>query len=92
MVCGVVREPVPLGPGPWGGEGGRPWDDGVFSGIKQIIIMRGEVIHSIQVEYDRNGQSVWSLRHGGSGGETTNRVITLLSFFYKEFILLLPFS
>lgn len=74
VVSGVVREPVPLGPGPWGGEGGRPWDDGVFSGIKQIIIVRGEVIHSIQVEYDRNGQSVWSMRHGGSGGETTNRI------------------
>jgi hypothetical protein len=74
VAYGVVREPVPLGPGPWGGEGGKPWDDGVFSGIKQIIIMRGEVIHSIQVEYDRNGQSVWSMRHGGSGGETTNRI------------------
>lgn len=74
VAYGVIREPVPLGPGPWGGEGGRPWDDGVFSGIKQIIIMRSEVIHSIQVEYDRNGQSVWSMRHGGSGGQTTNRI------------------
>eukprot|EP01018_Ginkgo_biloba_P020972 Gb_08638 [translate_table: standard] len=90
MIPGVIREPVPLGPGPWGGDGGKPWDDGVFSGIKQIVVIRGEVIDSIQFEYDRNGQSVWSMRHGGSGGDTTNRikfdypneVLTCISGFY----------
>ncbi|XXG48727.1 hypothetical protein AAC387_Pa02g3093 [Persea americana] len=34
----VIKEPVPSGPEPWGGDGGRPWDDGVFSGIKQISL------------------------------------------------------
>ncbi|XP_057813562.2 jacalin-related lectin 3 isoform X1 [Cryptomeria japonica] len=93
VLHGVVRESVPLGPGPWGGDGGKPWDDGVFSGIRQIIIFREEVINSIQVEYDRNGQSVWSTRHGGSGGETTNRikfdypneVLTCVSGYYSCF-------
>lgn len=70
---GVVKEPVPIGPGPWGGDGGKPWDDGVYSGIKQVYIMRGDIINSIQIEYDRSGQSVWSSRHGGSG-ETTHRI------------------
>ncbi|KAI3959091.1 hypothetical protein MKX01_023767 [Papaver californicum] len=87
---GVVKEPAPCGPGPWGGDGGRPWDDGVFTGIKQIFLTKGEAICSIQIEYDRNGQSVWSTRHGGSGGDTTNRikfdypheVITCISGYY----------
>ncbi|XP_052487057.1 pentatricopeptide repeat-containing protein At1g19720 isoform X2 [Gossypium raimondii] len=74
VACGVVKEPSPCGPGPWGGDGGRAWDDGVYSGIKQIFITKSEAICSIQIEYDRNGQSVWSPRHGGHGGTTTHRV------------------
>lgn len=74
VAYGVVHEPAPYGPGPWGGEFGRPWDDGVFSGIRQIILTRTEAICSIQIEYDRNGQSVWSVKHGGNGGLTTHRI------------------
>lgn len=70
---GVVKEPAPCGPGPWGGDGGRPWDDGVFTGVRQIFLTRAESICSIQIEYDRNGQSVWSVRHGGSG-DSTNKI------------------
>ena len=71
----MIKEPAPCGPGPWGGDGGRPWDDGVYSGIKQIYLTRStEAICSIQIEYDRNGQSVWSIKHGGNGGTTTHRV------------------
>lgn len=34
-----------------------------------------DVISSIQVEYDRNGQSVWSTKHGGdNNGVATHRV------------------
>ncbi|PIA55913.1 hypothetical protein AQUCO_00700319v1 [Aquilegia coerulea] len=73
VTYGVVKEPAPCGPGPWGGDGGRPWDDGVFTGVKQIFLTRAEAICSIQIEYDRNGQSVWSVRHGGSG-EATNKI------------------
>ncbi|KAL3505336.1 hypothetical protein ACH5RR_035177 [Cinchona calisaya] len=70
----VVKDPAPYGPGPWGGDGGKPWDDGVFTGIKQIILTKTEYICSIEIEYDRNGQSVWSVKHGGNGGQTANRV------------------
>ncbi|KAL5999504.1 hypothetical protein ACLOJK_037789 [Asimina triloba] len=71
----VVKEPVPSGPGPWGGDGGRPWDDGVYSGIRQIFVTKGEgILTAIQMEYDRNGQSVWSAKHGGNGGEVTHRI------------------
>ncbi|KAA8528689.1 hypothetical protein F0562_036044 [Nyssa sinensis] len=71
----VVKEPALGGPGPWGGDGGRPWDDGVFSGIKQIYLTRSEAICSIQIEYDRSGQSVWSAKHGGDDGRTTISII-----------------
>lgn len=72
---GVITEPAPFGPGPWGGDGGRPWDDGVFSGIKQIYLTKApEGICSIQIEYDRNKQSVWSVKHGGNGGNILHRV------------------
>lgn len=70
----MVKDPAPYGTGPWGGEGGKPWDDGVFTGIKQIIITITDAICCIEIEYDRNGQSVWSVKHGGTGGQTANRV------------------
>jgi hypothetical protein len=73
VTYGVVKEPIPIGPGPWGGEGGKPWDDGVYTGVKQIYITRNEFIGSIQIEYDRSGQSIWSTRHG-DGGQITHRV------------------
>ncbi|KAJ4838015.1 hypothetical protein Tsubulata_030946 [Turnera subulata] len=46
----------------WGGERGRPWDDGIFSGVKKIFLTKGEAICCIQIEYDRNGESVWSIK------------------------------
>ncbi|KAF8364926.1 hypothetical protein HHK36_033090 [Tetracentron sinense] len=75
-ITSVVKEVLPRGPGPWGGRGGKPWDDGVFSAIKQIYVCKGEdVIYSIQFEYHgRNQESVWSQKHGRSGGDTTNRI------------------
>lgn len=80
-----MKEPAPCGPGPWGGDGGRSWDDGVFSGIKQIYLTKvSEGICSIQIEYDRNRQSVWSVKHGGSGGDTMHRVWFSISTFFKN--------
>ncbi|XP_077223183.1 agglutinin-like [Tasmannia lanceolata] len=71
----AINEEGPREVGPWGGEGGCSWDDGVFSGIKQIFVWRDEsVLHSIQIEYDHNGQSVLSPTHGGSEGELTHRI------------------
>lgn len=86
----VMKEPALGETGPWGGDGGRPWDDGVFSGIKQIYLTRKEGICSIQIEYDRNGQSVWSIKHGGDGGgspiviklDHPHEVLTCISGFY----------
>ncbi|KAG6483298.1 jacalin-related lectin 3-like [Zingiber officinale] len=89
VIYGMIKEPASTDPGPWGGNGGRPWDDGVYSGIKQVYITRGDVINSIQIEYDRSGQSVWSVRHGSSGEishrvkfDYPNEVLNCLSGYY----------
>ncbi|KAM7465400.1 hypothetical protein LguiB_012962 [Lonicera macranthoides] len=50
--------------GPFGGKGGGPWDDGARTTIRKLIICSGPVIQSIQIEYDENGQSKYSKKHG----------------------------
>ncbi|XP_065880962.1 jacalin-related lectin 3-like isoform X2 [Euphorbia lathyris] len=83
---GRVKEPLACSwsSGPWGGDGGKAWDDGIFYGIKKIFLAKGEsIIYCIQIEYDRNGQSVWSARHGG-GSEGTSHMI---KFDYPDEIL-----
>lgn len=60
--------------GPWGGEGGSPWDDGVYTTIRQVVVVHGAAIDSIWIEYDNKGSSVWSERHGGNGGAKTDKV------------------
>ena len=61
--------------GPWGGLAGDPWDDGVNSGVRQIIIAHGVAIDSIQIEYDLRGGAVWSEKHGtASGNSKTDQV------------------
>ena len=73
-----VLNSVPAGPlmvkEPWGGDGGKHWDDGVFTGIKKIFLTKGEAIYSIQFEFDCNGQSMWSNKHGG-GNEGTSHLV-----------------
>lgn len=59
--------------GPWGGKGGDGWYDGVYRGIRQIILVHGRVIDSINIEYDKDGRSVWS-KHGGIGGTKTDKI------------------
>eukprot|EP01018_Ginkgo_biloba_P008828 Gb_17001 [translate_table: standard] len=69
---GLIHQPVTSGP--WGGQGGKCWDDGVYAGIRQIVIRGGNAIDSIQTEYDKNGQFVWSVKHGGTGGFNTDKI------------------
>ncbi|CAN0906521.1 Jacalin-related lectin 3 [Linum grandiflorum] len=60
--------------GPWGGQAGARWDDGVYTGVRQVIIVHGAAIDSIQFEFDKKGTSVWSDKHGGTAGINTNKV------------------
>lgn len=64
--------------GPWGSQNGVRWDDGVFNSVRQVVIFYGAQVDSIQFEYDKMGTSVWSDKHGGTGGFRTNKVSTLL--------------
>ncbi|KAK9713944.1 hypothetical protein RND81_06G060000 [Saponaria officinalis] len=72
---GVPREPVNLyESGPWGGEGGNPWDDGVYRGVRKILLTRGDVICSVQFEYDLNGRFVWTPIHGKVNDDCTYQI------------------
>jgi hypothetical protein len=66
--------------GPWGGLGGDPWDDGINSGVRQIIISHGAAIYSKQFEYDLRGSLVWSEKHGTSGGSSKTDQVRFASF------------
>ncbi|XP_065866970.1 jacalin-related lectin 19 [Euphorbia lathyris] len=54
--------------GPWGGNGGAAWDDGIYNGVREITLLYDRCIDSIQLVYDKNGKPVTSEKHGGAGG------------------------
>lgn len=60
--------------GPWGGNRGNYWDDGVHSGIREIILMYSSCIDSIRVTYDNNGKPFRAEKHGGMGGTQSAHV------------------
>ena len=60
--------------GPWGGAGGSQFDDGTYTGIRQIHLSRHVGIVSIRVQYDRDGQAIWGSKHGGTGGFKSDKV------------------
>ncbi|KAL8250106.1 hypothetical protein R6Q59_033799 [Mikania micrantha] len=60
--------------GPWGGNGGDEWDDGVHSGVKEITLVYGSCIHSIQLTYDNNGKHFLAEKHGHIGGTKSAQI------------------
>ena len=60
--------------GPWGGNGGNAWDDGLYNGVREITLVYGHCIDSIVVVYNKNGKPVTSEKHGGLGGNRTAEV------------------
>ncbi|KAI7729340.1 hypothetical protein M8C21_004794, partial [Ambrosia artemisiifolia] len=71
LCSSMSRMVMPRDVGPWGAGGGKSWDDGVFSTIKQVLVHVGElnVIYALQFEYQkRDGKSVLSQIHGGADG------------------------
>lgn len=67
-------EKKPLAVGPWGGQNGVCWDDGVYTTVRQLVIAHGTGIESIQIEYDKKGSPVWSKKHGGNTGSKLEKV------------------
>lgn len=64
--------------GPWGGTGGYVFDDGHFTGIRQINLSRNVGIVWIRVLYDLDGEAVWGYKHGGAGGFKSEKVDQVL--------------
>ncbi|KAI5336875.1 hypothetical protein L3X38_016144 [Prunus dulcis] len=60
--------------GPWGGNGGADWDDGIYNGVREIKIAYCLCIDSITVGYDRNGKPVKAETHSGRGGNQTAEI------------------
>ncbi|KAF6141000.1 hypothetical protein GIB67_006629 [Kingdonia uniflora] len=60
--------------GPWGGQGGTMLDDELNTTIRHMVIGHGLGIDFIQTEYDREGSSVWSEKHGGVGGAKVDKI------------------
>lgn len=61
--------------GPWGGTGGSMFNDGTYTGIRQINLSRNVGIVSVKVCYDQDGKAVWGSKHGGTGGFRHDRVL-----------------
>ncbi|KAJ8553294.1 hypothetical protein K7X08_023972 [Anisodus acutangulus] len=60
--------------GAWGGHGGSQWDDGSFTGVREITLVYSLCIDSITVVYDQNGKPYRAEKHGGVGGSKTAQI------------------
>ncbi|KAL5755475.1 hypothetical protein ACOSQ2_020221 [Xanthoceras sorbifolium] len=62
--------------GPWGGNKGKAWDDGLFVAVQQIDVhVRDGVVVAIQCKYHgKDDKPVLSKRQGGGGATTINRI------------------
>ncbi|KAJ1411137.1 Leucine-rich repeat domain superfamily [Sesbania bispinosa] len=60
--------------GPWGGNGGTSWDDGTFTGVREVTLVYDRCIDSIRVVYDKNGKPFTAEKHGGVGGSKTAEI------------------
>lgn len=72
--------------GPWDGSGGTTFDDGVYTGIRQITLSRNVGIVYMKVLYEQNGEVVWGSRNGGTGGFKRDKVnITVMQKIHSLF-------
>jgi hypothetical protein len=60
--------------GPWGGNGGNIFDDGVYTGVREVHLTRYGGVVSIRICYDLNGKEIWGSKNGGSGGIRVDKV------------------
>ncbi|XP_058217230.1 agglutinin-like, partial [Rhododendron vialii] len=73
QITDIMKLAVPRDTGPWGGSGGKHWDDGVFATVKQVdvhIEQALNVIRAVQLRCEkRDGQLVVTPSHGGPRGD-----------------------
>ncbi|TXG69204.1 hypothetical protein EZV62_004139 [Acer yangbiense] len=72
----TMKMDLPREVGPWGGNKGKSWDDGLVGGIQQIDVYVGNgAVHAIQCLYhSKDGNLVLSNRHGGGGASKVYKI------------------
>lgn len=50
------------------------FDDGVYTGVREIHMVRSGGVVSLRVCYDMNGRAVWGNTNGGTGGFRLDKV------------------
>jgi len=60
--------------GPFGGLGGRAWDDGKFTGVREIEVMYDNILRYVMFVYDKSGEQIYSIMHGGYTREDKAKV------------------
>ncbi|XP_021847790.2 jacalin-related lectin 3-like [Spinacia oleracea] len=61
--------------GPWGGDGGMIFDDGNYTGVREVDLTRSGGLVSIRVCYEQNVNMIWENKHGGSGGLKHHKIV-----------------
>ncbi|EXC19498.1 hypothetical protein L484_014128 [Morus notabilis] len=69
--------------GNWGGPGGTGWDDGSYTGIREIDLSHKDAIGSLSVIYDVNGTHFPGPKHIVPGAYTKEKIVLQ---FPQEFI------
>ena len=60
--------------GAWGGSGGNGWDDGSYTGVREIELSYRDAIGSFSVVYDLNGKPFPGPKHPSKHSFTTIKV------------------
>ncbi|KAL6193661.1 hypothetical protein ACLB2K_034745 [Fragaria x ananassa] len=84
----MEAEKKPLKVGPFGSDsGGDRFDDGVHSSVRQLVICYSpSSIRYIQIEYDDNGKSYWSQKHGYSSSLSLDKIESIKLDYPEEYL------
>ncbi|KAL6188486.1 hypothetical protein ACLB2K_039878 [Fragaria x ananassa] len=84
----MEAEKKPLKVGPFGSDsGGDRFDDGVHSSVSQLVIFSSpSSIRYIQIEYDDNGKSYWSQKHGYSSSLSLDKIESIKLDYPEEYL------
>ncbi|KAL3723950.1 hypothetical protein ACJRO7_036029 [Eucalyptus globulus] len=72
--------------GPFGGLGGRAWDDGKFTGVREIEVMYDNILRYIMFVYDKSGEQIYSIMHGGYTREDKAKVTRVRLDYPQEYL------
>lgn len=65
--------------GPWGGSSGFMFDDGVYTGVREVNLSRDySGIFNMEVVYDRFGHTIQRIKHGGPNYLLTKDKVKML--------------